>query len=142
MAFTDWGASDRFSIDLLGGDCTKAVRVITLRDSAGYPIFTNAVRLQQLAAQPLSYRDVLQETIAFIRNSVDGTRTSSLPAFDVSMLDDENFYQGGLENRENYERARRMDRPVMCVRIGYEYWECFWFDPDARTTKYLYGFGA
>lgn len=142
VSFTSWDNQDLFSIDLLGDDCSNSVRVITVRNSSGRVIYTNSVRLQQLSAQPLRYDDVLVRTVEAIRKSISGASTKDIPAYNSPDVDPENYYQGGEENRENYEKARSLDKPVMCVRIGYEYWECFWYDPDLRATNYLYGFGA
>ncbi|GJL95996.1 MAG: hypothetical protein DHS20C05_24010 [Hyphococcus sp.] len=142
VSFTDWGSKDRFSIDLLGDECSKSVRVLTVRASNGYVLYTNSVRLQQLAVQPLEYEDVLERTLESIRKSVSGNRTNEIPTFDSIPLDDENFYTGGEDNRENYEKAREADKPVMCVRMGYEHWDCFWYDASKGYVKYLYGFGA
>lgn len=142
VSFTSWEKEDTFSIDLLGDDCAKSIRVITVRDSNNRPIYTNSVRLQQLAAQPLSYDDTLESTLEAIRKSISGKRSSALPEFESPNADPENFYQGGEENRKNYERARAADSPVMCVRFAWEYWECFWYDSQKRSVKYLYGIGA
>jgi hypothetical protein len=151
FSFSNSDAPDAAIANAFGPSCDQAVVVLTLRNSAGDPLWTHVGTYHFMVhggppppgAAPASAADVQAFLDAWANVSV--TTSAALPAWAEGAArpgeEGQPFAYVTPFDRETYERLRAQDLAQICFAAGAETSRCLVIDPATRTPALLVEFG-
>jgi hypothetical protein len=141
LPFLSWEEESDVTIKVYGADCDYSVLQLIVHDESRRVYLDEIVRLGAITANRETGDD-MPRIMKRYWEEIGPSRTSELAPWAPAEEMFEKHYQWSAVEKDDYERARTADAPLICMRIYYETANCYWYDPVARRARHVASYGV